>query len=45
MNEVLKLKVGPKGQVTLPKKVRSKLSIKDYVYLDVKEDKADVSYR
>jgi len=42
MNEVLKLKVSPKGQITLPKKVRSKLSIKDYVYLELKEDKAEL---
>jgi len=42
MNEVLKLKVSPKGQITLPKKVRSKLAIKDYVYLEVKEDKAEL---
>jgi AbrB family looped-hinge helix DNA binding protein len=36
----LKLKVSPKGQITLPKNVRQKLSIGDYVYLHVDRDKA-----
>jgi AbrB family looped-hinge helix DNA binding protein len=36
----LKLRVGPKGQIILPKIVRDKLSIKprSYVIVDLKED-------
>ncbi|MBS7252222.1 MAG: AbrB/MazE/SpoVT family DNA-binding domain-containing protein [Candidatus Freyarchaeota archaeon] len=36
----LKLRVGPKGQIVLPKIVRDKLSIKprSYVIADLKED-------
>jgi AbrB family looped-hinge helix DNA binding protein len=37
--ERLKLKVSPKGQITLPKILRQKLSIGDYVYLHVDRDK------
>ncbi len=40
MNKMLKLKVSPKGQITLPKKLRSDLAIKDYVYLEVKQNRA-----
>ena len=40
MSELLRLKVSPKGQITLPKRVRASLSIKDYVYLEIKGDKA-----
>lgn len=42
MGELLKLKVSPKGQITLPKKVRKDLSIRDYIYLEIKEDKAEI---
>lgn len=38
--ERLKLKVSPKGQITLPKKLRHMLSIGDYVYVNVQKDKA-----
>ncbi|MHB1420183.1 MAG: AbrB/MazE/SpoVT family DNA-binding domain-containing protein [Bacillota bacterium] len=37
--ERLKLKVSPKGQITLPKILRQKLSIGNYVYLNVDQDK------
>ena len=40
MGEVLKLKVSPKGQITLPKRVRAEMDIKDYVYLEVKGKRA-----
>ncbi len=40
MGEVLKLKVSPKGQITLPKRVRKDMEIKDYVYLEVKGNRA-----
>lgn len=40
MSELLRLKVSPKGQITLPKRVRASLSIKDYVYLEIKGNKA-----
>ena len=40
MSELLRLKVSPKGQITLPKRVRTSLSIKDYVYLEIKGNKA-----
>jgi len=40
MYEVLKLKVSSKGQITLPKRVRTEMEIKDYVYLEVKGDRA-----
>lgn len=40
MSNMLKLKVSPKGQITLPKKLRSDLAIKDYVYLEVKHNRA-----
>jgi len=42
MGELLKLKVSPKGQITLPKKVRANLSIRDYIYLEIKDDKAEL---
>lgn len=42
MGELLKLKVSPKGQITLPKKVRTRLSIREYIYLEVKDDKAEI---
>ncbi|MEW6623054.1 MAG: AbrB/MazE/SpoVT family DNA-binding domain-containing protein [Bacillota bacterium] len=42
MGELLKLKVSPKGQITLPKKVRTNLSIRDYIYLEIKGDKAEL---
>ena len=42
MGELLKLKVSPKGQITLPKKVRTNLSIRDYIYLEIKDDKAEL---
>lgn len=29
----IKLKVSPKGQITLPKSLRKKLAINEYVYL------------
>lgn len=38
--ERVKLKVSPKGQITLPRKLRHKLSIGDYVYVNVHKDKA-----
>ncbi|MEW6448698.1 MAG: AbrB/MazE/SpoVT family DNA-binding domain-containing protein [Bacillota bacterium] len=38
--ERLKLKVSPKGQITLPSRLRHKLSIGDYVYVSVQKDKA-----
>jgi len=31
----LKLKVSPKGQITLPKKIRQDLKFSEYVYLEV----------
>ncbi len=40
MGEVLKLKVSPKGQITLPKRVRNEMNIKDYIYLEVKGNRA-----
>ena len=40
MGEILKLKVSPKGQITLPKKVRKEMEIKDYIYLEVKGNRA-----
>ena len=40
MSEVLKLKVSPKGQITLPKRVRTEMEIKDYIYLEVKGNRA-----
>lgn len=40
MGEVLKLKVSPKGQITLPKSVRKDMEIKDYIYLEVKGRRA-----
>jgi len=40
MGEVLKLKVSPKGQITLPKRVRTEMEIKDYIYLEVKGNRA-----
>ncbi len=40
MDEVLKLKVSPKGQITLPKRVRKEMEIKDYIYLEVKGNRA-----
>ncbi len=40
MGEVLKLKVSPKGQITLPKRVRNEMEIKDYIYLEVKGNRA-----
>jgi len=40
MGEVLKLKVSSKGQITLPKRVRAEMDIKDYVYLEVKGKRA-----
>lgn len=36
----LKLKVSPKGQITLPKKIRQDLKIFDYVYLAIDGEKA-----
>lgn len=36
----LKLKVSPKGQITLPKKIRQDLRIFDYVYLEIDGEKA-----
>ncbi|MGI6307338.1 MAG: AbrB/MazE/SpoVT family DNA-binding domain-containing protein [Dethiobacteria bacterium] len=42
MGELLKLKVSPKGQITLPKKVRASLAIRDYIYLEIKGDKAEI---
>jgi AbrB family looped-hinge helix DNA binding protein len=42
MGELLKLKVSPKGQITLPKKVRNDLKIRDYIYLEIKDDKAEI---
>lgn len=36
----LRLKVSPKGQITLPKKVRQELKIVDYVYLEINGKKA-----
>ncbi len=44
------LKVSPKGQVTLPKKLREKLKVKDLVEIDVRDKegvlkKPDVSVR
>lgn len=42
MDELLKLKVSPKGQITLPKKVRANLKIRDYIYLEIKDDKAEI---
>jgi AbrB family looped-hinge helix DNA binding protein len=38
--ERLKLKISPKGQITLPKKVREQLFTGDYVYLNLKKDRA-----
>jgi len=40
MGEVLKLKVSSKGQITLPKRVRKEMDIKDYIYLEVKGNRA-----
>jgi len=40
MGEVLKLKVSPKGQITLPKRVRAEMNIKDYIYLELKGNRA-----
>ncbi len=40
MGELLKLKVSPKGQITLPKRVRKEMVIKDFIYLEVKGNKA-----
>jgi len=40
MGEVLKLKVSPKGQITLPKRVCTEMNIKDYIYLEVKGNRA-----
>ncbi|MHB1127179.1 MAG: AbrB/MazE/SpoVT family DNA-binding domain-containing protein [Bacillota bacterium] len=37
--ERLKLKVSPKGQITLPRKLIQKLSIGSYVYLNIDVDK------
>lgn len=42
MGERLKLKVSPKGQITLPKKVRSSLNIREYIYLEVKNNKVEL---
>jgi len=42
VSEILKLKVSPKGQITLPKKIRAALAIEDYVYLEIKENKAEL---
>ncbi len=42
MGELIKLKVSPKGQITLPKKVRNNLSIGSYIYLEIKDDKAEL---
>ncbi|GAW94100.1 AbrB/MazE/SpoVT family DNA-binding domain-containing protein [Calderihabitans maritimus] len=36
----IKLKVSPKGQITIPKTVRKKLSIGNYVYLKVDEERS-----
>jgi len=36
----LRLKVSPKGQITLPKKVRQDLKISNYVYLKIDGEKA-----
>ena len=38
--ERLKLKISPKGQITLPKKLREQLFTGDYVYLNLKKDRA-----
>ena len=38
--ERLKLKISPKGQITLPKKVREQLFTGDYVHLNLEKDKA-----
>lgn len=38
--ERLRLRVSPKGQITLPKRLRQTLFTGDYVYLSVHEDKA-----
>ncbi len=42
MGEVLKLKVSSKGQITLPKKIRMELSVRDYVYVEIKGEKAEL---
>ncbi len=42
MSELQKLKVSPNGQITLPKKIRTSLSIQDYIYLEIKGDKAEL---
>lgn len=38
--ERLKLKISPKGQITLPKKVREQLLSGNYVYLNLEKDRA-----
>ena len=40
MSDILKLKVSPKGQITLPKRVRAGLAIKDFIYLEIKGNRA-----
>lgn len=38
--ERLKLKISPKGQITLPRKLRERIFAGDYVYLSLENDKA-----
>jgi bifunctional DNA-binding transcriptional regulator/antitoxin component of YhaV-PrlF toxin-antitoxin module len=38
--ERLRLKISPKGQITLPRKLREKLFIGNYVYLNLEKGKA-----
>jgi len=42
MGEILKLKVSPKGQITLPKKVRDHFFIRNHVYIEIKDNKIEL---
>ena len=42
MGEILKLKVSPKGQITLPKKFRDRFFIRNHVYLEIKGNKIEL---
>ena len=40
MSERLRLKISPKGQITIPRRLRENLFSGDYVYLSLEKDRA-----
>ncbi len=42
MGEILKLKVSPKGQITLPKKVRDRFFIRNHVYIEIEDNRVEL---